>query len=75
MALKNCPFCGGEPEYGVETCDTSKSQLEFIAVVRCRKCGVSKARLFKATSREGLVPFTSFYCIFESVQADWNKRA
>lgn len=75
MKLKNCPFCGGEPEYGVETCETSKPNLEFTAVVRCRRCGVSKTRSFKAASRLGLVPFASFYFTFEDVQTDWNKRA
>lgn len=71
--LKPCPFCGGEPESGVEFYESSGGLVKLKAEVWCERCRIGRYKIFKATEIS-LVPFERFIDAFDKAISDWNTR-
>lgn len=69
--MKKCPFCGGEPETIVDYDRVGGDEFVLSAYVKCSKCSVYKRRVSNMKD----APFTAYEVLFNSVIADWNKRA
>ena len=72
--LKRCPFCGSVPTCGIEHYESTGAEIKLAAVVECKKCGIKKRKIFKATEYTGLVPFLQYNKAFEDVVDEWNWR-
>ena len=71
--LKNCPFCGGKPECGVEFYESSGREVTLKAEVWCERCHIGRAYIFKATEIT-LVPFKRYTYAFDKAIEAWNRR-
>ena len=74
VKLKPCPFCGNQPEVGVEFYESCGSEVKLRAEVWCERCKVGIAKIFTATEIT-LVPFDRYIDAFDSVVSKWNTRA
>ena len=72
--LKSCPFCGNQPQAGVEFYESCGSEVWLKAEVWCERCCVGRAKIFKATEIT-LVPFDIYTDAFDSAVLEWNTRA
>lgn len=71
--LKPCPFCGNQPEAGVEFYKSCESEVTLKAEVWCERCHIGRAVIFKATEIT-LVPFERYIDAFNSAISKWNRR-
>lgn len=74
VKLKPCPFCGNQPEVGVEFYESRGHEVTLKAEVWCERCRVGRAKIFKATEIT-LVPFDRYMDAFDSAVLRWNTRA
>ncbi len=68
-----CPFCGEQPECGVDFFESRGSEVFLIATVQC-KCGTNKSKVFQASKPTHLVPFSDYEEAFEKAIELWNRR-
>lgn len=74
VKLKPCPFCGNQPEAGVEFYESIGGEVKLKAEIWCERCHVGRAKIFKATEITP-VPFDRYMDAFDSAVLKWNTRA
>ena len=67
------PFCGGQPEEGMEFFSSKGSEITLAATVGCAKCNVWRVKRFQATDAL-LVPFERYIEAIEAARTKWNRR-
>ena len=73
VELKPCPFCGSEPQSGVEFYESCSGSIKLAATVYCPKCHIVRRNVFKATDINP-VPFFDYEVAFDKVKKLWNRR-
>lgn len=76
VALKPCPFCGGNARAKTDSCGVDGSGLFYqLHSVSCTKCGASTWKTFRSEFRRDSGEFNLLRDGYIEAVSDWNRRA